>query len=208
MRILKLRMQQCKAVCTLPANFLVNTAGQSASVQCSVRFSIRDFHSDDFEVLWRIDQQCFSPGIAYSRPELAAYIRMAGAFTLVAEAQQEEVEEPSSPLEFGQGEACRVVGFIVASLNARRAGHIITIDVLAEGRRSGIGSALLQAAEQRLRSAGCGSVRLETAVNNISALVFYKRHQYSVTRTIQHYYPDGVDAFVMRKDLLSEPSDG
>lgn len=173
-----------------------------------MRFSIRDFHSDEFEVLWRIDQQCFSPGIAYSRPELAAYIRMAGAFTLVAEAQAEGVEQPRTPLEFRQGEACGVVGFIVARLNARRAGHIITIDVLAEGRRSGIGSALLHAAEQRLRSAGCGSVRLETAVNNTSALIFYKRHQYSVTRTIPHYYADGVDAFVMRKDLLSEPSGG
>jgi ribosomal-protein-alanine N-acetyltransferase len=46
-------------------------------------------------------------------------------------------------------------------------------------------------------------VRLETAVDNASALAFYKRHKYDLVRTIPRYYPGGVDAFVLRKDLLS-----
>src|SRR5207244_6990912 len=53
-----------------------------------VQVTIRDFHSRDFETLWRIDQQCFAPGISYSRPELAAYMHAAGSFTLVAESQE------------------------------------------------------------------------------------------------------------------------
>ena len=50
---------------------------------------IRDFKSDEFEALWQMDQECFPPGIAYSRPELKTYMRHRGAFTLVAEEADE-----------------------------------------------------------------------------------------------------------------------
>ena len=72
-----------------------------------------------------------------------------------------------------------IAGFIVAEAD-RAKGHIITIDVIAPARRYGVGSLLLGAAEDRLRAAHCQLVELETAVDNISALSFYKRHGYSV----------------------------
>ena len=82
-------------------------------------------------------------------------------------------------------------------------GHIITIDVLREARRHRIGSALLAAAEVRLRAANCKAVRLETAVDNASAISFYKRHAYDVIKVIPHYYSNGLDALLLEKDLLS-----
>jgi len=33
----------------------------------AVAFVIRDFKSEDFEALWLMDQECFPPGIAYSK---------------------------------------------------------------------------------------------------------------------------------------------
>jgi ribosomal-protein-alanine N-acetyltransferase len=156
-----------------------------------VDFSIREFQKTDFETLWRIDQQCFAAGISYSQPELAAYIRMLGSFTLVAET--------------AGADSSLIVGFVVANANRRYQGHIITIDVLPDRRRFGVGSRLLTAAEERLRSARCTLVRLETAVNNVSALAFYKRCGYCLTETIPRYYPDGVDAFVLEKNLLFTP---
>ena len=48
------------------------------------------------------------------------------------------------------------------------------------------------------------AVGLETAVDNISALAFYKRHGYSVIRTWPRYYSNGVDALVLKKDLNGE----
>jgi len=90
----------------------------------SVRFRIRQFEQADFETLWRIDQSCFDPQLAYSRPELAFYIRRPGAFTLVAEADDADSKTA--------GNGTKILGFIVAE-SRRKNGHIITIDVIAEG---------------------------------------------------------------------------
>ena len=146
-------------------------------------FVIRDFKPEDFDTLWRLDQECFPAGIAYSKQELKSYIRHQGSFTLVA----------------ADGTDGRVSGFIVA--HSGPTGHVITIDVISTARRAGVGSLLLQAAEDRLRVEGARAVGLETAVDNLAALAFYKRHGYSVIRTWPRYYPDGVDALVMKKKL-------
>jgi ribosomal-protein-alanine N-acetyltransferase len=168
-----------------------------------VEFVLRDFRREDFDSLWRIDQKCFAPGIAYSRAELAAYIRLRGAFTVVAESAPFERTQPNpasdnKPIKESPS---RVLGFIVAQANRRGIGHILTIDVPDENRRFGIGSKLLATAEDRLRAAPCRSVVLETAVDNSGALAFYKRHHYSVVKTIPRYYSNGVDAFVLEKEL-------
>ena len=154
-----------------------------------MEFSLRDFRPEDFEVLWSIDQRCFPPGIAYPRRELAAYINRRGSFTLVAE------RASSKPR--------LIAGFIVAEASRRGVGHIITIDVLPDKRRSGLGSTLLATAEDRLRQVPCHTVVLETAVDNAPALAFYKRRQYSIVKIAPRYYSTGVDAFVLEKPLLA-----
>jgi ribosomal-protein-alanine N-acetyltransferase len=162
-----------------------------------VDFSLREFRREDFETLWSIDQQCFAPGISYSRSELQAYMWRPGSFTLVAE----------SALPNGAGAAhsnpasAATIGFIVAEGRRRGVGHIITIDVLPQARRARLGSHLLASAEARLLSAKCRGVLLEVAVNNTGAIAFYKRHGYDVLKTLPHYYSDGVDALVLGKRL-------
>jgi ribosomal-protein-alanine N-acetyltransferase len=171
-----------------------------------VPFTIRDFQPTDFDTLWRIDQQCFPPGISYSRAELKLYIRRRGSFTLLTvdsgpsatAAPDSGIIKKNSPLVADA--SVSVTGFIVGEAD-RAKGHIITIDVIASARRSGVGSLLLRAAEDRLRQARCKSVELETAVDNISALSFYKRHAYNVIGTSPRYYSNGVDALVLQKDL-------
>ena len=94
-----------------------------------------------------------------------------------------------------------LAGFIV--VHQAPIGHVITIDVMGEARRSGVGSLLLRAAEDRLRAGGASAVGLETAVDNVAALAFYKRHGYSVIRTWPRYYSNGVDALVLKKELTA-----
>ena len=158
-------------------------------------YRIRPFQKQDFDTLWRIDQICFDPLLAYSRPELAIYMRRPGSFTLVADSDQKAVSQDPQPVS-------SIIGFIVAEVR-RSAGHIITIDVLPESRRSGVGSALLQAAEAQLRQSGAKIVDLETPVDNAGAIQFYKRKGYFVEKTVPGYYSNHLDALVMRKQLLA-----
>ena len=144
---------------------------------------IREFREGDFNRLWTIDQACFDRDLAYSQAELRFYMRLPGAFTLVVDADED------------------IVGFVVARAMRNRVGHIITIDVLADARRSGTGSLLLQAAEDSLLQADCHNVTLETAVDNVGAITFYQRHHYSIVRTLRDYYSNGLDALVMQKTL-------
>ncbi len=148
-------------------------------------FTIREFRREDFETLWRIDGECFAPGIAYSRQELAYYIARGNSFTLVAESKR------------------GIVGFLVGDYDRRRVGHITTIDVLAPARRAGLGAELMRLAEERLRRVGCESVKLETAVDNVAAISFYQRLGYSIVRTLPRYYSNGVDGLLLRKQLDS-----
>ena len=124
-------------------------------------------------------------------------MRRRGSFTLLAVKDATAKHSPASASADGS-----VGGFIVAEADNRGSGHIITIDVVKAARRSGVGSLLLQAAEDRLRAARCRSVELETAVDNVSALSFYKRHGYSVIKIFPGYYSNGVDALVLQKDLV------
>jgi [ribosomal protein S18]-alanine N-acetyltransferase len=178
----------------------------------NVSVTIRDYQPEAFDTLWRIDQECFPPGISYSRKELKFYMRRTGSFTLVA-------SDGSAPSEgcdsTGMGRSVKgnrsgdvirgsISGFIVAEVGKRGIGHIITIDVVEPARRSGIGSLLLRAAEDRLRAAGSLAVSLETAVDNVSALRFYKRHGYDVIQTLPRYYSNGMDALVLRKELAAK----
>ena len=137
----------------------------------------------DFDTLWQIDQACFDPQLAYSRPELAFYMRRPGSFTLVAE-----------------DEEGGILGFIVAETR-RKTGHNNTNDVVANARRTGLGSALLTAAEEVLLRDGSSVVALETPVNNEAAIRFYKRKGYFIEKTVPGYYSGHLDALVMAKDL-------
>jgi ribosomal-protein-alanine N-acetyltransferase len=158
-----------------------------------VSYLVREYEPADFETLWRIDQACFVPGIAYSRRELLTYIARKTSFTLVAQL----AEAKGRILHSGDG----LGGFVTADTGRSGRGHIITIDVTEAARRGRVGSLLLQAAEERMRAAGCVEVGLETAVDNVGALAFYKRHNYLVVRTVRQYYATGVDAFMLKKDL-------
>ena len=144
---------------------------------------LRNCCKEDFEQLWALDQRCFSQDIAYSRQELAYYLRHKAAICLAAWKEEQ------------------LQGFILGHPEARGFGHIITLDVDASARRAGLGSTLIKALEEEFVSAGCTSVFLEVAVNNRSALAFYKKQGYSVLKTLPRYYPGKLDGLLMGKAI-------
>ena len=150
---------------------------------------IREAVPSDFEILWSIDQRCFEPGISYSRRELAWYMKLRGAFTLIGETRSSARSKWS------------IAGFVVGQVLRGKLSHVVTIDVLPDTRRTGLGTTLMEAAETRFRQAGCDTTVLETAVDNLAAVRFYKRLGYHVVKTIPRYYLDRVDALMMVKLL-------
>jgi ribosomal-protein-alanine N-acetyltransferase len=161
-----------------------------------VDYTLRDGRFADLDALWRIDQACFPPGICYSRLELAVYMKRQGAVTLVAEQPRRRTKS------FGE-QPGTILGFLIFQTERGQTGHIVTIDVVGNARRSGVGSKLLSSAEERLRAAQTATVYLETMVSNASAISFYRRHGYEIVRTEARYYPNGADAYVLAKELLS-----
>jgi ribosomal protein S18 acetylase RimI-like enzyme len=144
---------------------------------------LRDYQSQDFDRLWQLDQVCFPEDISYSRPELRMFLSLRSAFCFVAEKNG------------------LILGFVIVDSRANRPGYIVTIDVAPEARRGGVASALLQAAEKRLRTSGVTGIRLEVAENNQSAIAFYKGHGFVQIGRKVGYYSGRLDAISMKKEL-------
>ena len=150
--------------------------------------TLREYRAEDFPRLLEIDEACFIEGIAYSARELRHFLGRSSATKIIGEI----------------GETIK--GFIIADrYRPRRSeemlGHIIPIDVLPEARRTGLGSRLISAAEDKLRVQGCTFVVLETAVDNLPAMHFYKKHGYTGLKILPGYYLDSLDALLMGKKL-------
>jgi ribosomal-protein-alanine N-acetyltransferase len=143
---------------------------------------LRAYQPGDFDALYKLDQSCFPRGIAYSKTTLRHFLALASAECLLA------VEEDE------------IAGFILSELDGPLA-HIITLDVGAAHRRSGVGSLLLNAAENSLFARGVRSVFLETAVDNHAAVNFWSRHGYITEGILKRYYLNRIDGFEMRKAL-------
>jgi len=81
-------------------------------------------------------------------------------------------------------------------------GHIVSVAVLPPYRRKGIGQALVNEAMEGMRLYNAKQCFLEVRITNTSAINLYKKLGFQVTRTIQGYYVDGEDAYVMSRELL------
>ncbi|MHB1021449.1 MAG: GNAT family N-acetyltransferase [Acidobacteriaceae bacterium] len=150
-------------------------------------FRIREYDPADLPALYALDQVCFAPEIAYALEEIRYFIEQRNSLTLIAESESGEI-----------------VGFSVLERVRSRgkfSAHLITIDVAPGVRQQGIGSALMQAMEERLLLADISCIRLEVAADNDAAQHFYQSFGYQLCGRIEGYYPGNLDALLMEKFL-------
>ncbi|OFV95216.1 MAG: hypothetical protein A3F68_02545 [Acidobacteria bacterium RIFCSPLOWO2_12_FULL_54_10] len=145
--------------------------------------SFRPYAPSDFNVICQLDRLCFPVGIAYPPEEMAFGLIQPGAFCLVAESSG------------------RVVAFLLACVERRQRGHIITIDIHPDFRRLGLGARLMQLADAHFREHGVARVLLEVACENTSAIRFYEKLGFTEQRVLPNYYRTGADALQMKKQL-------
>jgi len=144
---------------------------------------LRSFRPEDLRKLYEIDHACFALGISYSQGEMARFTGHRLSQTWVVE------------------EAGEIVGFLIAKREPRKILHIVTIDVVEAWRRRGVGSVLMDAAEQWAREHELCLIGLETAQDNLAAQRFYAARGYRKVDKVEHYYADGTAAWVMVKEL-------
>lgn len=144
--------------------------------------AIRQADAKDFPALFKLDQKCFPPGIAYSKTMLKHFLTQPGAECLVATDENQ------------------IVAFLLTQENPPLA-HVTTLDVAQAHRRRGIGTKLLEESENNLRFRGVRTMLLETAISNEPGVAFWQRHGYRIEAILRNYYPGHLDAYEMRKRL-------
>lgn len=148
--------------------------------------AIRPAVLQDLDTLVEIDATCFPAGIVYPRDEIAALLVASSVLTIVAE------------------KAGAIAGFAALGWFRRRGarfGELITIDVLPQFRREGIGWRLHKELERWLRAGEGASIHLHVSIANTAAINFYQRLGYRTVARIPHYYLDSIDAWRMEKAL-------
>jgi ribosomal-protein-alanine N-acetyltransferase len=78
---------------------------------------------------------------------------------------------------------------------------VLTVGVLPEHRKSGIGTAFMEQLENWATDKEANAMMLEVGVENSGAIALYESLGYIKISVRKNYYGAGLDALVMRKDL-------
>lgn len=90
--------------------------------------------------------------------------------------------------------------------NARNA-RLYSLAVATRARGTGLGKALLAAAETDARAHGCRSMHLEVRTDNGAAITMYERAGYARTARVTSFYEDSGDAWRYAKSLAPAGAD-
>lgn len=90
-----------------------------------------------------------------------------------------------------------VIGYVLFWLKYENQGHIISIAVDKNYRRSGAGTQLLVKAISILSLLKIDTIYLEVNENNVGAVEFYKKFNFKVDRIVPGYYENGDGAMLM-----------
>ncbi len=142
---------------------------------------IRRASQADLSTLYRIEKRCFGRR-SFSKSHLVWLLKVPFAQTHL------------------YAENGRDVGAIILKREGDVA-RVVSIAVLPDCRRRGVGTELMALAEDVMEAEGCREIRLEVSVHNEGAIAFYRRLGYDVDNRLEGYYSWGEDAFSMGKPL-------
>jgi len=89
------------------------------------------------------------------------------------------------------------VGYIISCIEGFSRGHVISVGVLGEYRRRGIGNELMSRSICSMVNDGADYVILEVRVSNTPAITLYRKLGFEVRDLLRAYYSDGEDGYLM-----------
>lgn len=156
------------------------------------KFIIRKFNPNDLDSVIEINRRCLPENYTINF-FMDIYRNCPEAF-LVAEAENKII-----------------VGYIMCRLEHGfsdfnrfklvKKGHIVSIAVLNEYRRKGIGASLIAQALKELVNVQAKECYLEVRVSNEVGINLYRKFGFEIIQRIPYYYHDGEDAYVMSRRL-------
>ena len=80
-------------------------------------------------------------------------------------------------------------------------GHVVSIAVVEEHRRKGIGNALVEESVNGIKLRKCDEFYLEVRCSNTDAVRLYEKMGFVIRQQLNAYYRDGEDAYLMAIEL-------
>jgi [ribosomal protein S18]-alanine N-acetyltransferase len=135
--------------------------------------------------LYEIEKQCFEEE-AFSKQQISYLLTDYNAISLIACVND------------------KIAGFIIGRIDLVRnqpVGHIMTIDVAPNYRRTGIGTRLMLEIEGLFKHKNAAECRLEVRERNEAALGLYFKLGYRKVAVLENYYRE-TNGFYLRKTPL------
>ncbi|MCS7095603.1 MAG: ribosomal protein S18-alanine N-acetyltransferase [Nitrososphaerota archaeon] len=154
-------------------------------------FELRKFNPKDLDRVVYINRTCL-PENYIDQFFLDLHERFPETF-IVAEVDDEIVGYIMCRIEMGLSNY-GLGGFI-------KKGHVVSLAVMPQYRRMGIGYALVYKAMEGMRVYNAKQCYLEVRVSNIPAINLYTKLGFKIARVIRGYYSDGEDAYLMTRNL-------
>jgi len=150
-------------------------------------YLLRPFRPDDLSSVVEINRVCLPEN--YSAYFFMVVYKSCPEAFIVAERDNKVVGYIMCRLEFGFSDLRR--------FRMVRKGHVVSVAVMPDFRRRGIGKELVVSAMKALELHGGEECFLEVRTANDEAVKLYKDMGFDTVRTVSHYYHDGADAFLM-----------
>ena len=112
---------------------------------------------------------------------------------IIAEIGEKRVGYIMCKTEFGFSNF-KKLGFV-------KKGHVVSIAVIEEYRRKGIGNALVEESVNGIKLRNCDEFYLEVRCSNGDAVRLYEKMGFVIRQQLNTYYRDGEDAYLMAIEL-------
>ncbi len=145
---------------------------------------IRTATTDDLDALVELENRCFDLD-RLTRRNFRYMLTKANAATLVDERDAE------------------LAGYVLVLFHAGTSlARMYSLAVDHRHRGTGVGAALIEAAEAAALNAGCVYMRLEVRPDNAGAIALYRKHGYRQFGIFDDYYEDHADALRFEKLMV------